>query len=48
MTQVFVEGWQDLVHAPQRTGRVILEQLHPGHRPLSAPERGGMGRKSQK
>ena len=34
-------------HAPGRTGGVVLERLHPGHRQFSVPERGGPGRKAQ-
>ena len=36
-----------MVRAPQRAGGALLDQLHPGNRLLSTPERGGPGRTTQ-
>ena len=36
-----------MVRAPRRAGGALLDQLHPWHRGLSAPERGGLGRTAQ-
>ena len=42
-----VAGQEDVLHAPRRPGVALPDRLHPGHRPASAPERGGTGRMSQ-
>ena len=36
-------GWQYVVHALRSTGGAFPDQLHIGHRPVYAPERGGLG-----
>ena len=43
MSQNVIEGQQDVVHALRRTGGGLPYHLHPGNRPLSSPEHGGMG-----
>ena len=37
------EGWTDVEHAPQGPGGALLDRLHSGNRPTSAPERGYLG-----
>ena len=42
-----VEGQRDVEHTPRREGGALLDRLHPGNRPPSAPVRGVPGRKAQ-
>ena len=41
------EGQEDVVNAPRRLGGALPDRIHPGNRPLSAPERSGLGRTEQ-